>query len=108
MVIGYDKMVPAAVWSVYLIRTRQGALYTGITTDVERRFVEHQQGTVGAKYLRSKGPLTLVYQRELGNRSLASRVEYAIKQLTKVKKEEIVATQLDNPQLLTFLDLAEI
>ena len=91
---------------MYLIRTRQGHLYTGITTDVERRFEEHQRGS-GAKYLRSKGPLQLVYDVEIGGRSLASKAEYAIKGLPKAKKEAIVAQQLNRKQMLRALNLGD-
>ena len=93
-------------WFLYMIRTEQGHLYTGITTDVARRFSEHQGGKVGAKYLRSKGPLTLVYQRAVGGRSLTSKVEYAIKnKLSKSQKERIVAQQLSRTALLDILHL---
>ncbi|MEM9216270.1 MAG: GIY-YIG nuclease family protein [Cyanobacteria bacterium P01_F01_bin.150] len=92
-------------WFLYMIRTNQGHLYTGITTDVARRFSEHQQGKVGAKYLRSKGPLTLVYQIEIGERSLTAKVEYAIKKLPKSCKESIVEQQLNRKALLNILQL---
>ena len=96
-----------ADWWLYMIRTGQGHLYTGITTDVSRRFAEHQQGKVGAKYLRSKGPLTLVYQVEIGGRSLTSKVEYAIKALAKAQKETLVVQQLSRKSLLARLHLPE-
>jgi len=78
-------------WFLYLIRCKGGQLYTGITTDVERRFSEHQAGT-GAKYLRGKTPLALVFQQKIGSRSEALKVEAAIKQLTKADKETIITT----------------
>ncbi|WP_194207073.1 GIY-YIG nuclease family protein [Superficieibacter sp. 1612_C1] len=77
-------------WYLYLIRTQKNALYTGITTDVARRFVQHQTGK-GAKALRGKGELTLAFSEEVGERSLALRLEYRIKQLTKRQKERLVA-----------------
>lgn len=76
-------------WFVYLVRSADNRLYTGITTDVERRLTEHQSGK-GAKALRGKGELTLAFAREVGDRSLALRVEYQIKQLTKRQKERLV------------------
>ena len=76
-------------WHLYVIRCRDGSLYTGITTDVARRFAEHQ-GNVGAKYLRGRGPLLLVFQEKIGSRSLAVRVEAKVKKLTKAKKEELI------------------
>ena len=76
-------------WFLYMIRCRDGSLYTGITTDVARRFAKHQ-GNTGAKYLRGRKPLTLVFQKDLGNKSLALAVEIEVKKLPKVRKEEIV------------------
>ena len=74
------------LWSLYLIRTADNRLYTGITTDVARRFMQHQSGK-GAKALRGKGELILVFSAPVGERSLALRMEYRIKQLTKRQKE---------------------
>ncbi len=69
------------------------ALYTGITTDVERRFVQHQTGK-GAKALRGKGELTLAFFAAAGERSQALRLEYRVKQLTKRQKERLVAGEI--------------
>ncbi|MCD4559465.1 GIY-YIG nuclease family protein [Lelliottia nimipressuralis] len=77
-------------WFLYLVRTANNALYTGITTDVARRFLEHQTGK-GAKALRGKGELTLAFSAHVGERSLALKMEYRIKQLTKRQKERLVA-----------------
>jgi len=77
-------------WFLYLVRTADNALYTGITTDVPRRFLQHQTGK-GAKALRGKGELTLAFSAVVGDRSLALRLEYRIKQLTKRQKERLVA-----------------
>lgn len=76
-------------WYLYLIRTADNALYTGITTDVTRRFTQHQAGK-GAKALRGKGELQLAFAALVGERSLALRIEYRIKQLTKRQKERLV------------------
>ncbi|MEL6776115.1 MAG: GIY-YIG nuclease family protein [Cyanobacteria bacterium J06597_16] len=96
-----------STWFVYLIRTRHNTLYTGITTDVSQRLAQHLQGKQGAKYLRAKSPLSVVYQVEMGSRSLASKVEYRIKRLTKRTKEQIVANRLDRQALLAKLDIHE-
>ena len=77
-------------WYLYLIRTADNALYTGITTDVARRYQQHQQGK-GAKALRGKGDLTLAFSAPVGDRSLALRAEYRVKKLTKRQKERLVA-----------------
>jgi putative endonuclease len=73
-------------WMVYLARCRDGSLYTGITTDPERRLKQHNKG-LGAAYTRSRLPVTLVYQEAAGNRSEALRRERAIKSLTRAAKE---------------------
>lgn len=78
-------------WHVYLVRCRDGALYTGIATDVSRRLAEHEQGAgKGAKYLRGKGPLRLVLNKAVGRRGLALRVEARIKRLPKARKEDLI------------------
>ncbi len=78
---------------MYLIRCNDGSLYTGITTDVARRFAEHQgSGDMGAKYLRGRGPLKLVFEQKLGSRSLALGMESKVKKLSKTRKEELVST----------------
>lgn len=94
--------VAAASWSVYLLRCADGSLYTGIATDVARRVAEHEEGGRGARYLRGRGPLTLVFQREVGDRRAASRVEYRIKRLAKAEKERC----LQDPARMELLLLA--
>jgi len=77
------------VWFLYMIRCKNGSLYTGISTNVERRFAAHQAGK-GAKYLRGKSPLTLVYQKEIGLHSDALKAELKIKQMSKKDKEQLI------------------
>lgn len=78
-------------WFLYMIRCRDGSLYTGITTDVTRRFSEHcEQGDKCARYLRGRAPLELVFFIKAGDRAHASRLEYLVKRLPKVEKELIV------------------
>lgn len=88
-------------WFIYLIETRQGSLYTGITTNVERRLQQHQQGK-GAKYLRGRGPLTLVFSGMAGSRSRASQLEARIKQLSREQKYHLLDT--DPRALLRLID----
>ena len=78
-------------WNVYMLRTASGSLYTGITTDVERRFKEHSSGNKGAKSLRGKGPLSLVLELPAVDRSEASILEARIKKLTREDKERLVS-----------------
>jgi putative endonuclease len=74
-----------------MVRCHDGSLYTGIATDVERRFGQHQgSGDSGSKYLRGRGPLTLVFQKRLGTRSLALKVESKVKKLSREKKEKLI------------------
>lgn len=81
-----------ADWYLYLIRCRDNSLYTGITTDVSRRFTEHQAGgKTGARYLRGRGPLELVFHHVLGNHSIALTIENQVKRLAKADKEILIA-----------------
>ena len=77
-------------WYVYLIECRDGSLYTGIATDVARRFAMHAAGT-GARYTRSHPPLRLLGQLACCGRSEASSAEYRIKQLTPAQKRALCA-----------------
>lgn len=77
---------------VYILRCGDGTLYTGSTDDVERRLAAHRSGK-GAKYTRSRGPLTVVYQEELPDKSAALRRECAIKRLTRGEKLALIQGQ---------------
>ena len=82
-----------ADWYLYLIRCRDGSLYTGISTNVARRFAQHrEEGAAGAKYLKGRGPLTLVFKKKLGSNSLALKVERRVKKLSKARKEALVTS----------------
>ena len=74
---------------VYMLRCGDGSLYTGSTTDVERRLREHQGGT-GARYTRSRPPVTLAYAEEAPDRSAAQRREAAIKKLPRAQKLKLI------------------
>ena len=77
-------------WTVYVARCRDGSLYTGVTTDHERRLAEHNSGG-GGSYTRSRIPIALVYWESAQDRSGALRREHAIKRLSHALKEELVA-----------------
>lgn len=79
----------AADHYVYVLRCGDDSLYTGYTTDVERRVAEHRAGE-GAKYTRGRGPLTLVHVERFAGRSAAQRREYELKQLSRGAKERLV------------------
>ena len=86
-----EELPPMNKWFVYIIRCSNNTLYTGITTDVDRRIQEHQgKDGKGAKYLKGKGPLILAWKTAVADRSHASKLEYNIKQLSKSDKERLV------------------
>lgn len=79
-------------WYLYMIRCGDNSLYTGVTTDVDRRFREHSGSAKGAKYTRSRGPLTLVFSAKVGvSRGEAQRIEMKVQKLTKERKETLVS-----------------
>ena len=77
-------------WFVYIIRNVKGHFYTGISTDVDRRFSEHAGKKKGAKFFKTGAPLEVVYQKKFPNRSLASKFEASIKKLPRNKKELLI------------------
>lgn len=77
-------------WVVYVLRCRTGQLYTGCTTDLERRVREHNSGK-GSKFTRSRLPVTLVYSEAVGSRSKALRRELAIKAMRRSEKLRLVS-----------------
>ncbi|MGX6592574.1 GIY-YIG nuclease family protein [Cetobacterium ceti] len=76
-------------WYIYLLRCKDNSLYTGITTDVERRFKEHREGK-GAKYTKAKGVINIEKVFSVENKSTALKLEYKIKKLTKKYKEILI------------------
>ena len=75
---------------VYILECEDGSLYTGISTDPNRRFEEHKSGKLGAKYTKAHKPIKIIYTEHCKNRSEASKREYEIKQMTKAQKIELV------------------
>lgn len=74
------------MYTLYILRCADGTLYTGITNDLPKRLAVHNSGK-GAKYVRTRLPVTVVYTEELADRSLASKREWAVKKLTRAEKE---------------------
>ncbi|PKM91486.1 endonuclease [Candidatus Falkowbacteria bacterium HGW-Falkowbacteria-1] len=72
---------------LYILKCSDGSLYTGITTDIERRLKEHNNSKKGAKYTAYRRPLELIYQKEFKNRSEALIEEAKIKKLKKEQKK---------------------
>jgi putative endonuclease len=78
-------------WHVYMVRTVDDFLYTGIAVDVGRRYQEHlTRGPKAAKYLLAHAPRELAFEAEVGSRSLALKVERHLKRLTRAGKDSIV------------------
>jgi putative endonuclease len=78
-------------WSLYIIEASDESLYTGITTDVERRFSEHQQGPRGARYFNGRQPVKILYREDGHDRISASRREAQIKKLSRRAKQQLIA-----------------
>lgn len=78
-------------WFVYILRCSDDSLYTGVTTDLERRVNEHNSKT-GAKYTRNRTPVTLAYSENADCRSSACKREAAIKKLSRRKKLQLIQT----------------
>jgi putative endonuclease len=79
------------IWSVYIIRTVDDRLYTGVSTDVLRRYREHLSGGErAAKYLKAHRPHALVFSLPVGSRTLAQKVECRLKRLSRSQKESVI------------------
>jgi len=85
-------------WTVYILKCADGTLYTGIARDAERRLEEHRTGK-GAKYLRGRKPLEMVFNQTVESRSRALYYEIKIKKLTRIQKQALVS----NPSLFNNL-----
>lgn len=84
-------------WTVYVLRCRTGEFYTGCTTDVDRRVREHNSGR-GARFTRTRRPVTLVYEEGAANRAEALRRELAIKRLSRARKLALVRSPGQPPR----------
>jgi len=78
-------------WQVYILLCSDGSFYTGISTDVQRRFAQHAAGC-GAKYFRGRSPQRIVYLEPDHDRSSASRREMAIKKLSVTEKRALIGS----------------
>lgn len=81
-------------WLVYIIRCSDSSLYTGVTTDMERRFDEHLSHPRGAKYFNGRKPVEVVYSEKGHTRSSAGRREATIKKLSRDEKLRLIASVL--------------
>jgi putative endonuclease len=78
-------------WFFYMVRCKDNSLYSGITIDVENRVREHNRGT-GAKYTRTRTPVTLIYSEKHNNESEARKRESEIKSWTRIQKEQLIGS----------------
>jgi putative endonuclease len=78
------------MWYVYILECSDGTFYTGITTDIEKRITEHNEGKSGAKYTRARRPVLLVYVIESADRSTATKEEMRIKKLSREEKFSLI------------------
>ena len=83
---------PMKIWYLYVVRCGDGTLYTGITTDLKRRLNEHNTNNKGAKYTKTRRPISLVYYELYQSRSNAQKAEHKFKKLTRKQKEKKIAT----------------
>jgi putative endonuclease len=91
--------VPAAPYWLYLLRCRDGSLYTGIARDVEARLRDHGDSARGAKYLQGRAPLVVVFRRPVGDRGRAQRLEHRVKKLPRAQKLRLIAGELELEEL---------
>ncbi len=91
-------------YRLYMLRCADGSLYTGIAIDVDRRVAEHRSGKRGARYLRGRAPLDVVFEAPAGDRAAASRLEHFVKALKKTDKELLASGEATLEELLPQLD----
>lgn len=87
------ELIAESSWWVYMIRSSDDQLYTGITTNIRRRWREHSTGKAGARYFRGRKPVSLCLLEPHPDRSSASRREAALKQLSRRAKEQLLLQQ---------------
>ncbi len=85
-------MSKKAQWEVYIIQTKSGKLYTGITTDLGRRFADHQGGRKGARFFRFSDPENILFRESHPNRSKATQREISIKKMSRDEKLKLISS----------------
>jgi putative endonuclease len=86
----YDLIPWHSFWYTYIVRCADGTLYTGVTTDLERRVHEHNHTARGARYTRARRPVTLVFYNRHPNRSDACKHEAGLKKMDRKGKEMVI------------------
>ena len=93
------------MYYVYILRCKDNSLYTGITTDVQRRFFEHKENKIkGAKYTKSHKPVGIEAVWETDTKSDASKLEYRIKKLSKTEKETVISEHINLDEVISLPD----
>lgn len=78
------------MWYLYVVQCCDGTLYTGVTTSLSRRIKEHNSSNKGAKYTKTRRPVTLVWKQEYRNRSEAQAAEHKFKKLPRIQKWGVI------------------
>lgn len=79
------------MYYLYILKCKDGTLYTGVTVDLKRRIGEHNSSKLGAKYTQTRRPVTLVYSKKFRNQSLAQKAEHQTKKLSRDEKLKLIA-----------------
>jgi len=93
-------MPPKKTYTLYILKCADRTLYTGITTNIKKRLIEHNTSPKGAKYTRGRRPVTIAYTQTLPSHSEALKCEYAIKKLPRQKKVAIINSSFDARKLI--------
>jgi putative endonuclease len=80
-------------YTVYLLECADGTFYTGVTTDMARRLIEHNEGTKGAKYTKARRPVSLVYEEACTSRSDAQKREHVLRTLSHAHKLALISSR---------------
>jgi len=81
------------MYYIYILKCADKTLYTGVTTDLDRRIEEHNTSKLGAKYTKARRPVKLVYSKKLANRSKAQKEECRIKDLSRTEKLKLIRNE---------------
>ena len=80
------------MYFLYILKCADSTLYTGITTDIDRRIAEHNGSKLGARYTKARRPVELVYTKKFRDRSTASKEESRVKKLSRLEKQRLIIT----------------
>lgn len=90
------KNLPSGQWEVYVIETKSGKLYTGITNNFDRRLMQHEKRQKGARFFNFSSPERVVFRKPYPNRSEASKQEIAIKKMSRKEKQALIDSANSN------------